>query len=194
MVLGITGGVGSGKSTVLDILQKKHDAYICMADELGHRAMQKGTSAYRQILEEFGNGICRENGEIDREKLAQIVYNDHLRLEQLNAIIHPFVKDEIQKEIAACDPKRVFVLETAILFETGCDDLCDEVWAVITEDGIRLQRLMDTRGYSPEKAKSIMNSQLSNEKLAEYADRMIENNGDIKMLERQIQAMMNSSA
>lgn len=187
MVIGIVGGVGSGKSTALGILRENYHAYICMADELGHEAMRRGTEAYEKILRTFGEEICGAEGEIDRGALAQRVYGDREQLEQLNGIIHPYVKAEIGRRIAASPEEQFFVLETAILFETGCDELCDEVWGVITENETRIRRLMDSRGYSREKAESIMKNQMDNIELTKRCDRIIVNDGDEKELICQIQ-------
>lgn len=189
MVIGIAGGVGSGKSTVLNILKRQYGAYICMADELGHRAMNKGTKAYEKIQEVFGESILCEGGEIDREALAQIVYRNAEKLEALSSIIHPFVKEEIRKEIRKYGDEGIFVLETAILFETGCSELCDEVWGVITEDEIRICRLMESRGYTREKAESIMEKQMDNKRLTELCDHIIVNDGNMEELSCQIREL-----
>lgn len=188
-VIGITGGVGSGKSTALMLLKEKYDAYICMADELGHRAMDQGTDAYIQIVKQFGPDILACNGEINRNALADIVYHDEGRLHCLNRIIHPYVKREIRKQMERC-PARLFVLETAILFETGCDRLCDEVWGVIAGDEIRIARLMESRGYSREKAESIMRQQMSSGELAERCDVVLVNDGDRQELLDQLENVL----
>ncbi len=188
-VIGITGGVGSGKSTALMLLKEKYDAYICMADELGHRAMDQGTDAYIQIVKQFGPDILACNGDINRNALADIVYHDEGRLHCLNRIIHPYVKREIRKQMERC-PARLFVLETAILFETGCDRLCDEVWGVIAGDEIRIARLMESRGYSREKAESIMRQQMSSGELAERCDVVLVNDGDRQELLDQLENVL----
>ena len=188
-VIGITGGVGSGKSTALMLLKEKYDAYICMADELGHRAMDQGTGAYIQIVKQFGPDILACNGEINRNALADIVYHDEGRLHCLNRIIHPYVKREIRKQMERC-PARLFVLETAILFETGCDRLCDEVWGVIAGDEIRIARLMESRGYSREKAESIMRQQMGSGELAERCDVVLVNDGDRQELLAQLENVL----
>ena len=188
-VIGITGGVGSGKSTALMLLKEKYDAYICMADELGHRAMDQGTGAYIQIVKQFGPDILACNGEINRNALADIVYHDEGRLHCLNRIIHPYVQREIRKQMERC-PARLFVLETAILFETGCDRLCDEVWGVIAGDEIRIARLMESRGYSREKAESIMRQQMGSGELAERCDVVLVNDGDRQELLDQLENVL----
>lgn len=190
MVLGIAGGVGSGKSTVLEFLKQEYDAYICMADQLGHQAMLPGTPACQQIREIFGKEVETESGGIDREALARIVYGDAEGLRRLNEIIHPFVIGEIKRQIRECGGDMLFVLETAILFETGCDKLCDEVWGVLTEKEIRIQRLMESRGYSRKRAEDIMKNQISNAELARACDRIIVNDGDKGELVCQIRDYM----
>lgn len=186
MVIGMAGGVGSGKSTVLAMIREHYDVQICMADELGHRAMEQGTAAYEGIVKEFGRSALREDGTVDRNALAEIVYGDGRRLAILNGIVHPYVRQEIQRRIRQCPPEEVFVLESAILFEAGCDVLCDEVWGVLTEDEIRIRRLMEGRGYSREKAAGIMKCQMSNRELAGRCDRILVNDGDTDELLRQI--------
>ena len=188
-VIGITGGVGSGKSTALMLLKEKYDAYICMADELGHRAMDQGTGAYIQIVKQFGPDILACNGEINRNALADMVDQDEGRLHCLNRSIHPYVKREIRKQMERC-PARLFVLETAILFETGCDRLCDEVWGVIAGDEIRIARLMESRGYSREKAESIMRQQMGSGELAERCDVVLVNDGDRQELLDQLENVL----
>lgn len=191
MVIGIAGGVGSGKSTVLDMMKQEYPVRICMADELGHAALKKGTEAYEAVIDAFGEGILCEDAQIDRNMLADIVYQDREKLAVLNGIIHPYVKKEIHRQIGDCPPGYIFVLETAILFETGCDELCDEIWGVITEDGIRIRRLMQARGYTREKAEYIMKNQMGNGELAKRCRRLIVNDGDREELRRQIRTYTN---
>lgn len=189
-VIGITGGVGSGKSTVLQLLKQHYHVFICMADELGHEAMRKGTDACAQIIARFGKGVELPDGGIDRNALAEIVYREDECLSALNGIIHPFVHREIRRQIDCCPPDQMFVLETAILFETGCETLCDEVWGVVTDDEIRIRRLMESRGYSRDRALGIMRRQMSNKELAERCDCLIANDSDMEELLWQIHKQM----
>ncbi len=151
--------------------------------------MEQGTDAYIQIVKQFGPDILACNGEINRNALADIVYHDEGRLHCLNRIIHPYVKREIRKQMERC-PARLFVLETAILFETGCDRLCDEVWGVIAGDEIRIARLMESRGYSREKAESIMRQQMGSGELAERCDVVLVNDGDRQELLDQLENVL----
>lgn len=187
-MIGIAGGVGSGKSTVLEILKNEYDAVICMADQLGHEVMKKGTSGYDQVVNLFGKDIVAPGGEINREALAGLVYGQPAQLEELNRIIHPLVLEEISRRIKEHDSERLFILETALLFETGCDRFCSEVWGVVTDDEIRIQRLSENRGYTREKSLSIMKNQFSNQKIKEMCRLILENNGDLDRLRQQIRS------
>lgn len=190
MVIGITGGVGSGKSTVLKRLEQQYRLEICMADELGHEVMKRGMPAYQRILDAFGHNLIGENGELDRDALAALVYAEDEKLSRLNKIVHPIVLEEIRRRIEHQKPDSIFLLETALMFETECHTLCDEVWGVVTEDEIRIRRLMDARGYTREKAESIMAKQLSNEALKKRCHRIIQNNGDMEQLSQQLRTYM----
>lgn len=187
MVIGLTGGVGCGKSTVMELLHEKYNAKILIADDMGHVVMQKGHPAYDKIREKFGGGILDTDGEIDRNAMAQIVYQDKRKLALLNAIVHPFVVKEIQKKLEEWKEEPLVVLETAILFETGCDALCDEVWGIHTDREIRIQRLMKSRGYTRERAEAIMKQQMPDEEYEEKCSRMINNSGDINELQQYLE-------
>lgn len=190
MVIGITGGVGCGKSTVMKILQKEYGAKILIADDMGHLVMEKGHPAYDEICGQFGEGIINPDGTINREALSGIVYRDGEKLAVLNGIIHPYVKEEIRKKLLLWEDEALVVLETAILFETGCDALCDEVWAVLAGREVRIARLMKSRGYTRKKAEGIMAKQLGEEQLRERCDRFIQNDGGPEMLEVQLREFM----
>jgi dephospho-CoA kinase len=186
MVIGVTGGVGCGKSALMNIMKKKYKAKILMADDMGHELTEQGQSAYNRICEEFGTEILAEDGNIDRNMLAEIIYKDDKKRILLNRIVHPCVIEEIRKKLSEWKEEPLVVLETAILFETGCDRLCDEIWAVLTNRDIRIERLMRSRGYSREKAESIMAKQMTDEEYRKRCHRIIQNDGDFEELEKQI--------
>lgn len=177
-VIGITGGVGSGKSEVLSFLSDREGAVVCQADLVAKELQKKGTKCFDEIIEHFGTSILAEDGELDRKALGEIVFHDEKELLALNAIVHPAVEDRIRELI--CKEKengtKVFFLETAILIESKYDDMfCDEVWYIYASDDVRKKRLKFSRGYSEEKSESIFRSQMSKEEFMEHCDRVIDN-------------------
>lgn len=190
MVIGITGGVGCGKSTVMKLLEEQYQAKVLVADELGHQAMKPGNPVYERVRETFGESILQGDGQIDRKRLANVIYGDDRKREQLNAIVHPYVLNRIRQTLADWREEPLVCLETALLFETGCHTFCDEVWCIVTERQIRIQRLMEVRGYTREKAEAIMNVQLPEEEWIRRSDVCIENNGDLDQLARRLQELL----
>lgn len=190
MVLGITGGVGCGKSTVLRFLATQYQAKILMADEIGHQVMEPEREAWKEIREQFGEEVFTCEGTIDRDRLAAIIYQEDEKRILLNRIVHPYVFQEIKSKIREWGSSSLVVLETAILFETGCDLLCDQIWWVDTDRETRIRRLMDTRGYSRQKSESIMKKQLGETEWAKRCDHRIDNNGDEKNLCMQIKELL----
>ncbi len=190
MILGLAGGVGCGKTTVMECLEKKYSAKIIVTDKLGHLAMKKNAPVYCAIYNKYGNRILDENKEIDRKKLADIVYQSPEELAQLNQMIHPVVFSYIEEKLREWKDTPLIVIESAILFESGCDKYCEEVWGVITSPEIRIKRLQESRGYTKEKCLSIMEKQLSNEDLEKKCNKIIKNDGTIEELENQLQELL----
>lgn len=188
MIIGVTGGVGAGKSKVLSIMERDFHAKILLADDLGHRVMEPGTEACLEIGRTFP-GTVSETG-VDRNRLSAIVYADSEKLRELNAIIHPRVLYEIEKILRTWQDQPLVVLETAILFETGCHRFCHRVWGVTADREVRIRRLMTSRGYTREKAEAIMSRQMSEETLAQKCDQLIINNGNCEDLEKQIKYLL----
>lgn len=182
-VIGLTGGVGSGKSLAAELLREMTGGELLIADHLGHVAMEKDTSGYRQILETFGEDILCPDGRIDREKLGELAFRDGDKLERLNGIVHPIVMAYLEERIAARRQEEgVMVLESAILFETGCHRLCDEVWYVWVPEQVRLGRLRESRGYSEEKSRAIMAEQMGEEEFRSRCHKVIRNDGTVERL------------
>ena len=168
-VYGITGGAGTGKSEVIKMLPVSYT----------HLTMQKGNISYQLIVEYFGRDILMDDGEIDRKKLADHVFNNKEALEKLNSMTHPYVKNEIRKLIAEAEASgecRFVALESAILLECGYEDICDEFWYVYTKPEIRRQRMKETRNYSDEKVDSVMRNQQPDEVFFEQCSFVIKNN------------------
>ena len=190
MVLGITGGVGCGKSTLLSMLEKKKGAKVILADNLGHEVMEPGTECYEQIVALLGSSILDETGHIKREKMAQIIYGDDEKRRQVNEIVHPSVKKEIKERIRMWQAEPLVVVETALMFESGCDAYCDEVWGIFTDPEIRIDRLLKSRGYSREKSLSIMQKQRSYEELKQKCSHVLFNDEDPDKLWEQIKELL----
>lgn len=190
MVLGITGGVGCGKSTLMNLLKERYQAKVLFADELGHQAMEPGTPVYDRIRKTFGQDLVLPDGTIDRALLADRIYEEEEKRVKLNGIIHPYVLDRIRQSLEEWREEPLVCLETALLFETGCDRFCDAVWCVLADREIRIQRLMKSRGYSREKAEVIMEAQLSDEEWRKRCDVCIVNDGDYRRLEERLQDLL----
>lgn len=190
-VIGLTGGVGSGKTVVAHTLAEITGARVLLADELGHLVMEKGEKGYQEIVRTFGEEILDEQGKVNRETLAGIVFADEGKLGKLNQIVHPAVREYLRNDIEKRRAEEGFlVLETAIMFETGCDTLCDEVWYVHVPEEIRMERLAKNRGYSGEKSRSIMKQQLSEREFRRRCKRVICNGGNLEALERNIRQLI----
>ena len=162
MVLGITGGVGAGKSTVLDYMKEAYDAVILQADLAAHDLMQKGTDCFEKIVETFGADIVGSDGQLDRTKMAAVVFADQALLERLNGIVHPAVKQYILDRIEEERRKgvcRVMAIEAALLIEEGYGAICDELWYIYASEDVRRERLKTTRGYSDARIDGIFKSQ-----------------------------------
>lgn len=181
-VIGITGGVGAGKSEILKYLKEKHHAMVVEADKVGHLLMEPGGACYYSIVEKFGSSILNGDQTINRGKLAKIVFADAALLEALNKIIHPRVKAHIVSEIAkerAYHRTELFVIEAALLLEDHYDVICDEIWYIDTDMEIRAKRLKETRGYDDEKIAGIMANQKSPEEFRMACQAVIDNSGSL---------------
>lgn len=187
-VIGITGGVGSGKSYVARRLGELLQAELLITDELGHLVMEPGGQAYDRIVALFGNQILNEQQKIDRKTLADIVFADEERRTQLNEIIHPAVLRYIEEYLEERKERQgIVLLETALMYETGCDRFCDRIWVVEVDDEQRIERLQRDRGYSIQKAEAIIASQMSADAYREKADLRIANHGSKEQLEEILQ-------
>ena len=194
MVIGITGGIGSGKSVVTSLLRDKFDAAVIDTDTIGHEVMEIGKSAYKKVVEIFGNKVIAEDGSIDRKKLGSLVFDNRELLCKLNDIIHPAVEAEVDKRIAEFTKKKYkyIALETALLIKVGYNRKCDKVWFVYADKDIRIKRLYDNRGIGKEKAGKIFESQNTEEEFRQIADDVIDNSGSEAETEIQIKNILES--
>ncbi|CRZ33805.1 dephospho-CoA kinase [Herbinix hemicellulosilytica] len=192
-VIGITGGIGSGKSLVADIMIKKYNAHFINTDKIAYEQMLPGGVSYKGVVDYFGKEILNKDGTIDRGRLAEIVFNDREKLLKLNSLTHPNVLIEVKNEI---EKKRAeknvpyCIIETALMIESGYDSVCDEVWYVHCPADIRRQRLKNSRGYSDEKIDSIFASQSKEEDFFGKFNKVIYNDGKNEDLEKQIEDLL----
>lgn len=178
-VIGITGGVGAGKSQILEYLNSKYGATICQADEVAKKLQKKDGLCYDAIVEHFGKEILDEKGELDRERLSDIAFADRSQLSVLNRIVHPAVKEEIRRKIRQEERRNtnLFIVEAALLIEDHYEEICDELWYIYVEDSIREKRLIYSRGYDARKVKEIFKAQLPKDLFLKHCDRVIDNSG-----------------
>jgi dephospho-CoA kinase len=191
--IGITGGIGSGKSLVADIMIKKHKAYLIDTDRIAKEQMMPGGISYRGVVQYFGQDILDGEGVIDKDKLSKIVFSDKEKLLMLNSLTHPNVLHEVQREIAIKKESKAVpycIIETALMIESGYDFLCDEVWYVHSSQETRRQRLKKHRGYTDEKIDAIFDSQSKEEDFFKNFTCVIYNNGDIDHLEQEIDKLL----
>lgn len=187
-VIGLTGGVGAGKSTVLTYLEKVFSASTIQADQVGHQIMEPGERCYDPMIALFGKEIIKDDKTIDRRLVSDVVFGNEKMREKLNSLLHPAIKEYILEWIGTERKagRKIVVVEAALLLEDHYDAFCDKIWYVCTEREIRISRLMESRGYTREKAESIMDRQASDAFFRQHADHVIENNGDLEMTYRQI--------
>lgn len=187
-VISITGGVGSGKSVVLKILEEEFGAKLIIADQVAHQLMEPGKKGYRRVVELLGTSFLDADGRIDRGQLAKLIFTDKESIQKMNEIIHPMAWKEIEYEIAHAD-KNLVVVEAA-LFDEEHNSMFDEIWYVYVEPETRIKRLMENRGYSREKCLDIMENQATEEGFREMADHVIDNNGSVEEIRAQLSELL----
>lgn len=193
MIIGITGGIGTGKSTVLKILEEKYGFVVFEADKIGHELMKKGNKTYDKIVKHFGNEILDSDLVINRKALSDIVFHDNEKLNHLNNMIHPAVISKIKSEIEKYRLENgtdKFVIEAALLIESGCDKICDWVWYIYADTPVRIERLIKSRGMSEKQIDTVMKNQLEKEDFIKNTDYVIDNSGSIEDTDRQIKKLL----
>ncbi len=187
--IGITGGVGAGKSIVLTMLGELCKCRISQADQIAWRLEEKDGVCYRPLVELLGKPVLDRNGAIDRKKMAAMIFPDPKLTKAVNAIVHPAVLKETKREIqeAKKDGYDYYFLEAALLIEGKCDTILDEVWYVYAPKKERLRRLMQDRGYSKEKVLSIMARQMTEKDFRLHADRVIRNDREPEAVRKQLE-------
>ena len=192
-VIGLTGGIGSGKSLVAEILEKKYRAYLLNTDAIAKKQMEPGGESYLEVVEYFGSEILTEDNSIDRAKLAAIIFEDSEKRLKINEITHPKVLKTVTEEIETIREQGThpyLVVETALMIEAGYDYICDEVWYVHAPEQERRARLKSSRSYSDEKIDSIFSNQRKEDTFRAKFEKVVENVGDVKELESQIDELL----
>lgn len=189
-VIGVTGGIGSGKSALLLAIQEKYNCKVLFADEIANFLKEPGQCCYEKIVALLGFGILDESGKIDNCKMSQVIFNDSALLEAVNKIVHPAVYDYILQAIAdakkAGDVDYCFV-EAALFIEAGYKAFADALWYIYVPKDIRIKRLKESRGYSEQKISDIMNKQLQEEAFFEACDVVIDNSHGLEETMEQVQ-------
>ncbi len=191
--IGITGGVGAGKSFILQYLNSRYQARILLADDLAKELMKPETACNAKLQQAFsGYDVFEKSGEIDSRAMAQLIFTDPKLLDTMNAIVHPAVKEEVKRqyELAKEQGISLLVLEAALLVEEKYDEICDELWYIYTSEDNRRARLKESRGYSDEKIDSIFANQLSEEEFRQACAFEIDNNGTPEDVYRQIDKIL----
>ncbi len=181
-IIGLTGGIASGKSTVAKALAEL-GAAIIDGDETAHHLMEPQQEAWEGIVKAFGPGILNPDMTIDREKLGAMVFDDHDQLQVLNRISHPLVAQSFQdqiRQIRAAQPEAIIVMDVPLMYEAHMDRFCDQVWVVWVDRETQIQRLMERNHFTREEALKRIASQMSLDEKAARADVVIDNSNSIE--------------
>jgi dephospho-CoA kinase len=183
IVIGLTCGILSGKSTVSGMLAER-GAVIIDADKVGHQAYQPHTDVWQELVDTFGEWILKQNGEIDRKRLGEIVFHDPSALILLNKIVHPRMREIIEEELKRlrAEGASVVVIEAAVLIEAKWTDLVDRIWVTTAPAEKVIDRLQNRVGLSEEQARARIAAQLPPEDKVKHADVVIDTNCDLAEL------------
>ena len=187
-VIGITGGVGAGKSTIVGILQKHYTTEYLHCDAIAHELMEQGGSAHEELLRLFGKDIVAADGTLNRSRLYEAAFLGG-RVEELNACVHPKVRTYVEERIAflrAAGFSGMVLIEAALLIEAGYKDICDEMWYVHAPVSQRRARLKAARGYDDTRVDAVMAKQASEERFFSESDFVLYNDSSAEECEAHI--------
>ncbi|MCR4895914.1 MAG: dephospho-CoA kinase [Lachnospiraceae bacterium] len=178
--IGITGGIGAGKSLIIRYIESHYRAKVYLADDVAKQLQEPGSPAFPKLVEALGSDVLQPDGWIDKRKMADRIYADPALRQKVNEILHPAVRIFLTEALEAERAEGItelFFVEAALLIEAGYVGVLDELWYVYAPEEVRIRRLMESRGYSEEKARSIMASQLPDAEFRKYSDFVIDNGG-----------------
>ena len=193
-IIGIVGGIGASKSTIVSLIQAEYNIFTISADLIGHQILLEGQAAYQPVIEAFGTEILDETQAIDRKKLGAKVFGSEEALSRLNHITHPCIKDEIKRKIEAfhfLNKEGIVLLEAALLIETGMAQLVDYVIAIYTPEAMRIQRVMERDTVKIEAVKKRIAAQISWEEMKQHSNFIIDNSISLDNTKRQLKEVMN---
>lgn len=192
LVIGLTGGIASGKTTVTQFFRDR-DIPVIDADVLGHRTYEPGTDTFAAVVKTFGDDLVAADGSIDRRVLGGKVFGKPEELKRLTDIVWPGIRKLASEELSALEVagNELAVLEAAVLFEAGWEDLTDEIWVTVVEPDLAVARLAERNGLDEADARARIDSQLSNEERTSKAGYVIENNGTIEALQEVVESSWN---
>lgn len=189
-VLGVTGTIGSGKSTVCRLLEQM-GCPVVDADREAHLTYRRGTRTWQKLVDAFGEGVLDSNGQIDRAVLARIVFNDSEALERLNSIVHPATRRRVSRKLRrlSTEGHAWTAIEATLLIEAGWRDMVDRLWVVAAPDDVVIARLSRDRGQDEQSVRTRLARQTPAERMMEYADDIIYNDGHAQELEERVRAL-----
>lgn len=192
-VIGLTGGIGTGKTLVSNIL-KELGAAIVNADLLGHEVYKPDTEGWQEVVESFGDGLLTPDREVDRKKLGAIVFSDPEAMSRLNAITHPKIYRMVEERVNELDNQgtKVAVVEAALLIEAGWTPVANEIWVTTSSEGKVIERLKSRNNLDEDAIRARIRSQMPQDERVAYADVIIENNESLEELGKQIQQLWNN--
>lgn len=185
-IIGITGSSGAGKTTICDLLKENYNAYIIDADEMARKLSRRGTMYLQSIIDYFGPDIVDRKGELKRKELANLIYENDEKRNQLNDLTFTYVVGEIKEHINQLQAKELIVIDAPLLFESKLDQICDFVIGVIADEEEKIERICKRDKVSQDLAKKRLNIQKDNEFIKQNADYIIVNNSNIEDLKKEI--------
>ncbi len=192
-IIGVTGGVGAGKSEILSWLEKNTNCKVVRADDVAHLLMKPGQVTHSRLVSLLNSDVVARDGSIDRRKMGEKVFNNRELLNSVNRIVHPAVKEYLLSDMdheRRLDRFDYYFLEAALLIEDGYDRICEELWYIHTDENVRRERLKRSRGYTDSQITGIMNNQADDGIFRRYSSRIIDNSGELSETIKQLRKIL----
>lgn len=191
-IIGITGGIASGKSTVVAEIRKQ-GYQVIDADQVVHELQEKGGKLYQTLVEWLGNNILQENGELDRQKLGQVIFGNKEMMAKSSSLQNEIIRQELaNRRNQLAQTEEVFFMDIPLLIELDYMDWFDEVWLVYVDEKTQLDRLVMRNHYTRSEAQKRIASQMSTEAKKAYADKLLDNRGNLQALKEQVDRLLHT--